>query len=135
PHGLDIAVRTGAPIRSIDHSRQMEFSFRPISDSGIVPLTAADTGNKKEKNPHTLKTQQPEASRPPNFGGHGFLSKNQSPKTCGHSITARIRVTLSSASNSEFHDLIRSLLELSPLRQRTGPASDNSRRDLMRSWN
>jgi len=57
----------------------MEFSLRPISDSGIVPLTAADTRNKKEKNPHTLKTQ-PAASRPPNFGGHEFLSKTKALK-------------------------------------------------------
>src|SRR5207248_2449882 len=77
PHGLDIAVRTGAPVRSIDHASQMEFGFRPISDSGIVPLTAGDTGKKKEKKAHKRKTQQREASPPPNFGSHESFQKTK----------------------------------------------------------
>jgi hypothetical protein len=50
PHRLDIAVRAGTTIRSIDHSSQVKFGFRHVSDSRIAPLLrAGDTGNQRKK--------------------------------------------------------------------------------------
>jgi hypothetical protein len=76
PHGLDVAVRTGTPVRSIDDASHVEFGFRQISDSGITPLETGETRNKKEDNPYTHKTQPSDSSRPRILGSHESSQTN-----------------------------------------------------------
>ena len=52
----------------------MEFGFRPISDSRIVPLTASYTGNQQKQKPRTGKTHRSEASRTSNIESHEIFS-------------------------------------------------------------
>jgi len=48
----------------------MKFSFRPLSDSGIVTLAASESGQKKEEKSQARKTQQSRISWLLNFGSH-----------------------------------------------------------------
>ena len=56
----------------------MEFGFRPLSNSGIVPLTASDTGNQQKQKSRTDKPHRSEASRTSNIKSHETFSKNHS---------------------------------------------------------